>query len=171
MVLGKKKVGWLITAILLLVAAGFVVLGMRKPDESMFLAPGRDWVSEKKVEDYFMDHLHMSAKEASEIRSRPGVDGKVSLRINSNVTLEGLVGNLEYYGFVRDGEAFRYALANTTDTTPNDQAIKVGGNGSIDTNAEYRISEAMSAWELADELLNKPTGHFRFDEYHYFFMP
>ena len=31
-----------------------------------------------------------------------------------------------------------------------------------------RISENMSAWELADLLLNKPDGHFAFDEYQLF---
>src|SRR5690606_2681464 len=107
----------------------------------------------------------------SEIRSKPGVDGTVDLRINNNVTLDALVSNLYYYGFVKDEEAFRYALENTQDSTPNDASIKVGKNRTIDTNAEYRISENMSAWEIADILLNKPAGHFSYDEYGYFFMP
>ena len=49
--------------------------------------------------------------------------------------------------------------------------LDLNKDGTIDTNAEYRISENMSAWELADLLLNKPAGHFSFDEYNYFFMP
>jgi hypothetical protein len=142
-----------------------------KPSEEDFKAPGKDWESSKKVEDYFIERLHMPVDEAEQIRSRPGVDGTADLRISTDVTLDGLVGNLYYYGFIRDETAFRYALAHTKDITPYDKAIKVGSNGTIDQNAEYRISEDMSAWELADILLNKPSGHFPFDEYNYFFMP
>ena len=142
-----------------------------KPNEDNFKAPGKSWNSPKKVEDYFVERLRMTPQEASEIRSKPGVDGTVDLRISTNVTLEGLVGNFYYYGFARDEDTIRYALEHTKDTTPSEKAIKIGKNGTIDTNAEYRISEDMSAWEIADILLNKPSGHFSFDEYNYFFMP
>lgn len=155
--------------IVAVLVVGFLVL--KKPDQSSFLAPGKTWNSSKKVEDYFVERLHMSPKEASEIRTKPGVDGTVDLRISNNVTLDGLVGNLYYYGFIRDENSFRYALVHTKDTSPSQKAINVGEIGTIDTNAEYRISENMSAWELADTLLNKPAGHFSFDEYNYFFMP
>lgn len=144
---------------------------LSKPNKENFEAPGKNWNSPKKVEDYFIERLRMTPQEASEIRSKPGVDGKVNLRINTNVTLEGLVGNLYYYGFVKDEDTLRYALEHTKDTTSSNKAIKVGKEGTIDTNAEYRVSEEMSAWEIADILLNKPTGHFPFDEYNYFFMP
>ncbi|KKQ91945.1 MAG: hypothetical protein UU16_C0013G0005 [Candidatus Woesebacteria bacterium GW2011_GWA2_40_7] len=147
------------------------LLFLSKPSTDSFKAPGKDWNSPKKVEDYFVERLRMTTKEASEIRSKPGTDGTVDLRINTNVTLEALIGNLAYYGFVKDEKSFLYALEHTKDTTPNDKAIKVGKEGTIDTNAEYRISENMSAWEIADILLNKPSGHFAFDEYNYFFMP
>lgn len=128
----------------------------KKPNKDLFNAPGKSWNSPKKVEDYFVDRLHMSSEEASGIRTKPGVDGAVNLRITQSVTLDGLIGNLKYYGFIRDENTFRYALEHTKDTTPSEKAIKVGDNGTIDTNAEYRISENMSAWELADILLNKP---------------
>lgn len=149
--------------------SSFIVFS--KPDEENFKAPGKDWESPKKVEDYFVEKLRMSPEEARSIRNKPDVDGKVNLRLNTNVTLQALVGNLYYYGFVRDEDTLRYALENTKDTTPSEKAIKVGENGTIDLNAEYRISEDMSAWELAEILLNKPSGHFTFDEYNYTFMP
>lgn len=158
--------------VVLIVAVGIIFLLLpKKPSEDKFLAPGREWQSQKKVEDYFIERLNMSPQEASEIRRRPGVDGKVNLRINANVTLDGLVGNLHYFGFVRDEDTLRFALKNTKDTSPSEQAITVGESGSIDVNAEYRISEDMSAWEIADILLNKPDSHFSYDEYGYFFMP
>lgn len=165
----------MIKKIVILIA--FLILGLsgyyfiNKPSEESLMAPGKEWESAKKVEGYFIERLHMPVAEAEQIRSKPGVDGKVNLRINTNVTLDALIGNLYYYGFIRDKKAFRYALDHTKDTTPSDKAIKVGNNGTIDTNAEYRISENMSSWELADTLLNKPDSHFSFDEYGYFFMP
>ncbi|MGD0523182.1 MAG: hypothetical protein ABSA43_01345 [Candidatus Microgenomates bacterium] len=165
--MGKKLI---VFAVLIFVAIGGYYF-LTRPNEESFKAPGRAWNSPKKVEDYFIERLRMTPREASEIRSKPGVDGTVDLRINTNVTLKGLVGNLYYYGFVKDEDTLRYALEHTEDTTPSDNAINVGKNGTIDTNAEYKISENMSAWELADLLLNKPEGHFAFDEYGYFFMP
>lgn len=163
-----KKV---ILLIVLLLMVGGAYWYYSKPNEENFKAPGRDWESAKKVEDYFVERLHMSPEEANSIRKKPGVDGTVDLRISTNVTLQGLTGNLVHYGFIRDEKAFLYALEHTKDTTPNDKTIKVGSNGTIDQNAEYRISGNMTAWELADTLLNKPAGHFPYDEYNYFFMP
>lgn len=163
-----KKLSLLIVLLLL---AGGTYWYFSKPNEENFKAPGKDWESSKKVEDYFIERLHMSPEEASTIRKKPGADGKIDLRINTNVTLQGLTGNLFHYGFIRNEKALLYALEHTKDTTPSDKAIKVGKDGTIDANAEYRISEDMTAWEMADLLLNKPEGHFPFDEYNYFFMP
>lgn len=167
----KNRPFALIGLVLLLGFGVFGYIKLTKPSEKNFKAPGRSWNSPKKVEDYFVERLRMTPQEASGIRSKPGVDGTVDLRINTNVTLEALVGNLYYYGFVKDENTLRYALEHTKDITPSDKAIKVGSTGTIDTNAEYRISENMSAWEIADILLNRPVGHFAFDEYNYFFMP
>jgi hypothetical protein len=167
----EKKLALIAGFSLLVAVIVFGFLLLRRPNEESFKAPGKNWNSPKKVEDYFIERLRMTPQEASEIRSKPGVNGTVDLRTNANVTLEGLIGNLYYYGFVRDENALRYALEHTKDTTPSDKAIKVGKEGTIDTNAEYRISEDMGAWEIADTLLNKASGHFNFDEYNYFFMP
>jgi len=154
--------------VLIAIVAGYLLLNkstgnnivseLNKPSDESFLAPGRDWPSDKKVEDYFVESLHMSPQEAQEIRSKPGVDGKVMLRIRENSTLEGLLGNLEYYGLVRDKEALRYALEHIEDThegrTPG-QNIEIGEN-TISLYSYYR--------------LNNPT-YFSFDEYNYLFMP
>ncbi len=167
----KKKLPFAIAIILSAVVVAVLFLLFGKPNEESFEAPGRNWNSPKKVEDYFVERLRMTPQEASEIRSKPGVDGTVDLRINTDVTLEALVGNLFYYGFVKDEESLLYALKHTEDVTPSEKAIKVGNTGTIDTNAEYRISEDMDTWEISDTLLNKASGHFSFDEYGYFFMP
>ncbi|MBW7956058.1 hypothetical protein H3C66_04980 [Patescibacteria group bacterium] len=145
---------------------------LSKPADELFLAPGRGWDSEKKVEAYFINNLHMTPEEANSIRSKPGVDGKIMLRIRERTTLEALLSNLEYYGFVRDKEALRYALEHSADndTAQGKASPLVIGNNTIATWAYYRISEDMTAWEIADELLNHPT-HFSFDQYNYTFMP
>ncbi len=164
-----KKISLVLITLVMGGFVGFMLLS--KPSNENLLAPGKEWNSAKKVEDYFIEHLRMSADEAHSIRNKPGVDGTVDLRLNTNVTLDGLIGNLYYYGFIRDEKAFKYVLEVAQDTTPSEKAIKVGKYGSIDQNAEYRISENMTAWELANVLLNKPAGHFPYDEYNYFFMP
>lgn len=147
-----------------------MVVQLSKPSEDQFLAPGKDWPSDKKVEEYFVEHLRMTPQEAQENRTRPGADGKVMLRVRETMTLEGLLGNLEYYGLVRDKEALRYALENTQDTVPGHANPIMVGNNTIDTWAYYRISEEMTAWEIADQLLNHPT-YFAYDEYNNMFMP
>src|SRR3989344_3095985 len=115
----------------LIVALVAVFIFLKRSDKGSFEAPGRDWNSPKKVEDYFVEKLGMTREEASEIRSKPGVDGTVDLRINTNVTLDGLTGNLYYYGFIKDEDTFRYALENTKDITPSENSIKVDNGGTI----------------------------------------
>lgn len=167
----RNKISIIGIFILFMVIGLFIYIKFSKPSSDSFEAPTRSWDSPKKVENYFIEFLHMTPKEAVEIREKSGVDGKIDLRINTNVTLDALIGNLYYYGFIKDQNSFRYALTHTKDITPSDNAIKVGLTGTVDKNAEYRISETMDAWQIADILLNKPTGHFEFDEYNYFFMP
>ena len=171
MAIKKVKRLYLIGGIIIMLLGFFIFLGEHEPDKDDFIAPGRSWNSPKKVEDYFIENLRMTPQEAQEIRSKPGVDGTVDLRINDKTTLDALIGNLYYYGFVRDENALKYALEHTKDVTPSEKAIKIGETRTIDINAEYRISEDMNVWEIADILLNKPSGHFTFDEYNYFFMP
>lgn len=79
----------------------------------------------------------------------------VKFRVDKENTLMAVTGNLYYYGFVKDEEAFKYALEHTKDNTPGKEgAIKVGNN-TIDTVTAYDISQSMSAWEIARILLNE----------------
>lgn len=166
---------WLALAIVVVIA---VLLSqvlkpkLYRPSDESLKAPGKDYVSTKKVEDYFIEKLRMPAEEAKTIRTRgQGNDGKISLRLSDKTTLEALISNLRYYGFIRDEKAFMYALENTKDTIPGKaNALKVGKTGTIDVGAYYKITEDMDAWQLADELLNKPT-YIAYDEYGYMFMP
>jgi len=161
--------GFLIVAFLAFITFNRVT--SKLPDQS-FKAPGKDFVSAKKVEDYFIEKLRMPPEEAKTIRTRgKGNDGKISLRLTDKTNLEALISNLHYYGFIRDEKAFIYALENTKDTNVGKaNALKVGKSGTIDVGAYYKITEDMDAWQLADELLNKPT-YIAYDEYGYMFMP
>jgi len=139
------------------------------PRSKLFEAPGKDWGSQGKVEEYFIERLNMTRKEAMEARTF-SKDGTVMLRLGEESNLDSLAGNLYYYGFIKDKEAFIYALEQSEDTVDGMQnSIEVGDN-TIDRWASYRISEEMTAWEIADILLNKPS-HFAHDEYNKVFMP
>lgn len=139
-----------------------------KVPESDFMAPGKNWQSPKKVEDYFVEKLRFSEKDLE----RQKTATKVSFRPSKESTLEAVIGNLRYYGFIRSENALRYALEHTEDKTEgNDGALMVGKNGSIDITASYDISENMTAWEMADTLLNKSHYFGPGDEYGYMFMP
>ncbi len=142
-----------------------------KPSEESFQAPGKNWPSQKKVEDYFVEKLHMTSQDAKDSRSlSKGNDGKINLRLTQGTTLPALLSNLEYYGFVRDQKALEYALEHTADTLPGRTYALKAGNNTVDLYASYSISEDMTAWEIADQLLNHPS-YFAYDEYGYMFMP
>ena len=84
----------------------------------------------------------------------------IQYRIGKEATLMGVINNLHYYGFIKDEDAFEYALGHAKDATPGQgDAIRVDGN-SINTQTTYEISQTMDAWQLADVLLNKG----RFDD-------
>lgn len=161
-----------IVAVIAVLSSQVLKPKLYRPSEENLKAPGKDFVSTKKVEDYFVEKLRMPAEEAKTIRTRgQGNDGKISLRLSDKTTLDALISNLRYYGFIRDEKAFMYALENTKDTIPGKaNALKVGKTGTIDIGAYYKITEDMDAWQLADELLNKPT-YIAYDEYGYMFMP
>ncbi len=79
----------------------------------------------------------------------------IQYRIGKEATLMGVISNLRYYGFIKDEDAFKYALEHAEDATPGREgAIKVGSN-TINTQYTYEISQTMDAWKLADVLLNK----------------
>lgn len=133
-----------------------------------FKAPGKSWQSPKKVEDYFVEKLRFTQADLERQKQSDTVD----FRPGKGSTLEAIVSNLQYYGFIRSEKAFKYALEHTKDTTAgNPDALSIGKDGSIDIVASYRISENMTAWELVDTLLNKSHYFGPSDEYGYMFMP
>lgn len=133
-----------------------------------FKAPTKNWSSPKKVEDYFVEKLRFSQSDLERQKQGETVD----FRPGNGSTLEAIISNLHYYGFIRSEKAFKYALEHTKDTTKGNQgALSVGSDGSIDVVASYRVSENMTAWELADTLLNKSHYFGPSDEYGYMFMP
>jgi hypothetical protein len=159
-------VTFLLMVIILGFAYWFKVANQIPKDD--FKAPTKSWSSQKKVQDYFVEKLRFTQKDLESQKNNPDVD----FRPGSGSTIEAIISNLHYYGFIRSEKAFRYALENTKDTTNgNPGALTVGKNGSIDIVASYRISENMSAWELADTLLNKSHYFGPSDEYGYMFMP
>jgi cell division protein YceG involved in septum cleavage len=67
----------------------------------------------------------------------------IQYRIGKEATLMGVISNLHYYGFIKDGDAFKYALGHAQDATPGQEgAIKVGSN-TINTQTTYEISQTM----------------------------
>lgn len=152
----------------ILIAGFFIYKESTKIPEQDFAAPTKSWQSTKKVDDYFTEKLHFTQSDFERQKQNETVD----FRPGKESTLEAIVSNLRYYGFIRSEKALMYALENTKDTTNgNEGALSVGKNGSIDIVASYRISENMNAWEIADTLLNKSHYFGPNDEYQYMFMP
>lgn len=136
--------------------------------KSYFEAPTKNWSSSKKVGDYFREKLNFTEKDFERQKQNDTVD----FRLYGGSTLEAIISNLKYYGFIKNEKALLYALENTEDKTQgHDESLSVGKNGSIDIYASYRISENMTAWEMADTLLNKSTYFGKGDPYNYMFMP
>jgi hypothetical protein len=128
-------------------------------------APGNDWDSPKRIEDYFVNDMRIPLDEAEKY-----ADVGVSFYVRKDSTLDGIVGNLAYYGIVRDEGTLRYALKQTKDTVPGkDGAIKVDDDKTIDL-AVYGLSRNMDTWQVADALLNKPH-YVDLAIYTYLFMP
>lgn len=89
--------------------------------------------------------------------TRPDASQTYTFRVSKDAELEGVVGNLEYYGFVQDKKSLLYALEHSTDTTNGSgDAITIGSN-TIAKKAEYKLSQNMTAWQIAEILLNQGT--------------
>lgn len=79
----------------------------------------------------------------------------IGFTISKDKTLMAVIGDLHYYGFIKDQGAFQYTLEHAKDTKPgNEASIKVGNN-TINREARYKISQSMTAWQIADVLLNQ----------------
>lgn len=81
----------------------------------------------------------------------------IQFMISKDKTLQAIIGDLKYYDFIKDEEAFTFALEHTQDNKHGgENTIKVGkGSKTIDREAVYKISQSMTAWEIADVLLNQ----------------
>jgi len=146
--------------LVLLVAGSFFLLNQTSPPVQKDLAP------RKTVADYFVEHMRVSADEANTMASNG-----VILRLSKNSTLQGVVGNLYYYGFIDDEAKFSKLLETAADTTPGkDDSIKAGKN-TIDVSSNYYLNYSLGDEEIADTLLNKPTFEPTFTQYNYLFMP
>jgi hypothetical protein len=79
----------------------------------------------------------------------------IEFTIRKDTSLDAVVSDLKYYDFIKDENAFRYALRKTKDTTiGTENSLKIVNN-TINKEARYTISQSMTAWQIADILLNK----------------
>lgn len=164
-----KNILTIIIILLILVVLGFAYWPKtNQVPKDDFKAPTKEWISSKKVDDYFREKLNFTEKDFERQKQNDTVD----FRLYGQSNLKAVISNLKYYGFIKSEKALMYALENTEDKTPgHDEALSVGKNSSIDIYTSYRISENMTAWEMADTLLNKGTYFGKGDPYNYMFMP
>lgn len=158
----KKRTIGIIVGILLLMIGGYIYLNNRtSPSELRVPKEQR-----KTIEAYFIDNMNASPEVAKGIAAE-GVD----LRVSKDATLIGIAGNLYYYSFIENEEAFTHLLEELEDTTlGQENAIKIGNN-TIDINSNYYINYQMSEEEIADILLNRGKYDENFTRYNYLFMP
>lgn len=79
----------------------------------------------------------------------------IQFTVSKNLTLKALTEDLYYYGFIKDKNAFLFALKYSRDKkSGGENAITIGKN-TIDREAKYLISQNMTAWQLAEILLNQ----------------
>ena len=79
----------------------------------------------------------------------------IGFTFKKDTSLTAVVGDLHYYGFIKDEGAFIYALAHTKDNTPGKESALTIGSNTINREARYKISQSMTAWQIADVLLNQ----------------
>lgn len=79
----------------------------------------------------------------------------IGFTIRKDTTLTAVVGDLHYYGFINDEGALKYALEHAKDNTPGKENALTIGSNTIDREARYKISQSMTAWQIADVLLNQ----------------
>lgn len=159
----KKIVIATITALLLISAGAYLYQKNRQSYSENYLPLEQ----RKTVEAYFIEHMRVSPTEAQEMATN-GVD----LRVSKTSTVQGIVGNLYYYGFIDDQAKFNKLLEVTKDTTPGDEnSIKIGTGNTIDINSHYYLNYQMTEEEIADTLLNRAKFANDFSSYNYLFMP
>ena len=89
-------------AVLLLIFAGsYLYLKNGNSYSENYLPPEQ----RETVETYFIEHLRVNPTEAQEMATN-GAD----LRVSKTTTVQGIVGNLYYYGFIDDQAKFNKLL-------------------------------------------------------------
>lgn len=71
----------------------------------------------------------------------------IKYRVSATATSEAIVGDLKYYGFIKHESALKFTLSLEG---------KVKGK-EVQRSAVYEISQSMSAWQIANVLLNDGT--------------
>lgn len=80
---------------------------------------------------------------------------KIQMMVGEDSTLQAIVGDLKYYGFIKNETVFKFALRFAKDeTSDGENSIRIGNN-TIDRQAIYLVSQDMNAWQLAKVLLNE----------------
>lgn len=84
---------------------------------------------------------------------------EIQYTISKDKTLEAVISDLKYYDFIKDENAFKFALEHTQDNTRGgNNFIQVDkGSKTIERESVYIISQSMNAWQLASVLLNQGT--------------
>lgn len=83
----------------------------------------------------------------------------IEFTISKDKTLVAVIGDLHYYGFIKDVSSFEYALEHSKDNTSgNSNSLRIGNN-TIDRESRYTISQSMTAWHIADALLDKGVSN------------
>jgi len=86
----------------------------------------------------------------------PRQDSKpIEFTISKDMTLAAVIGDLRYYGFIKDETTFEYALNHIKDIKAGGENFLKAGNNTIDRETRYTISQSMTAWEIADILVSK----------------
>jgi len=122
--------------------------------------------SRKTVEDYFIENMRVSREEAKKMAAEG-----VILRVSKDTTLMGIVGNIYYYGFIDNEDAFNKLLKSASDTKQGREGTIKAGDNTIDTQTSYYLNYNMTDEEIADTLLNKGKFEENFTRYNYLFMP
>ena len=158
----KKQTFLIIVFFLLVATAGYFFLNR----QSTPTPQTNNLESRKTVEDYFIENMRVSREEAKKMAAEG-----VILRVSKDTTLMGIVGNIYYYGFIDNEDAFNKLLKSASDTKQGREGTIKAGDNTIDTQTSYYLNYNMTDEEIADTLLNKGKFEENFTRYNYLFMP
>lgn len=99
----------------------------------------------------FLFYKNWQSKFEAPRQNTPNID----FTIRKDTTLDAVISDLSYYDFIKDEGAFKFALGRSKDMFAGRDGALVIGKNTIDREARYTISQSMTAWEIAEILLNK----------------